>query len=163
MKKFYLAALFLLAGCAQPSTEPAKPQVDLAKEEAAIRATDDQWKAAIKARDAQKTASFWTDDATLLFPNQAPVTGKAAIIDFVTNAYKDPDFSVTWTTNKIEVAAGGDIASQIASETFTFRVGKKLVTQHNNGVVVWKKQSDGAWKADVDIGTPAPEAAPAKK
>src|ERR1700751_2236015 len=104
MKTNYLAisllALAALTGCAQQQPQsPNPPQAmampDLAKEEAAIRATDDQWKEAVKQHDAAKTASFWSDDATIMFANQAPVIGKKAILEYVTEAFKDPDFIVT--------------------------------------------------------------------
>jgi len=175
MKTNYLAisllAIATLAGCAQqqPKSPDSKEAMamampDLAKEEAAIRATDAQWRAAVKSHDAAKTASFWSDDATILFANQAPVIGKKAILEYVTEAYKDPDFMVTWTPGTIVMASSGDMAYQIATDTFTFRQGKKIVSLNNNGMVVWRKQSDGSWKAAADIGTPAaPENATAKK
>ena len=65
----FLLPFLFLAGCAQPTDQgTAKPAVDPAKEEAAIRAIDDQWQAAIKARDAVKTASFWADDVQFVVP-----------------------------------------------------------------------------------------------
>jgi uncharacterized protein (TIGR02246 family) len=178
MKTNYLAFSLLaigmaaLVGCGQqPQSQPQSESrtmtmemPDPIKEEAAIRSTDAQWLAAAKARDAAKVAGFWSADATLLFPNQAPVTGKDAILEYVTNAFKDPDFSVTWTTDKIVISHAGDMAYETGTDTVTFRQGKKVVTAKNNGAVIWKKQPDGQWKAVIDIGTPAPpEAAPKKK
>lgn len=31
-----------------------------------------------------------------------------------------------------------------------------VMTEHNKGVTVWKKQSDGSWKNVVDISNAAP-------
>jgi uncharacterized protein (TIGR02246 family) len=175
MKTNYLALSLLviaaLAGCAQqPQSQSPDSQTmtmampDYAKEEAAIRATNEEWKAAVKSRDAAKVATFWSDDATIMFANQAPITGKKAILDYVTDAFKDPDFSVTWTTDKIVIAHAGDMAYEIGTARFTFRQGKKVVNADNNSTVVWRKQSDGTWKAAVDMGTPTgPEYAPVKK
>src|SRR5438270_5848513 len=89
----FLAPILFLVGCAQP-TEPAKPAADPAKEEAAIRATDDQWLAAIKARDAAKAASFWTDDAKFAVPGSGLVTGRANLNKFVEDTFKDKNFNL---------------------------------------------------------------------
>jgi uncharacterized protein (TIGR02246 family) len=175
MKTTYFALLLLaiaaFTGCAQqpqPASSDSQktmtmPMPDLAKEEAAIRATDAEWLATAKTRDAAKAASFWSDDATLMFPGMPPVVGKKAILDYVTKSFSDPDFNITFSTDKIVVASSGDMAYETGSDVITFRAGKKLMTTKNNGVVVWKKQPDGQWKAAIDIGTPAPEVATAKK
>lgn len=160
-----IAILTALVACGQhrqtavaatDSSANSAPVVNLAKAAAEIRATDARWLAAAKARDAAKAASFWSDDAVLLFPEMPPVVGKKALLDYVAGSFKDPDFSITFVTDTIVVASAGDMAYEIGNDTITYNDGKKRVTTVNNGVVVWRKQSDGQWKAAVDIGTPAP-------
>src|SRR6185312_2142383 len=136
----FLVPLVFLAACDQPASEPAKPAVDPAKEATAVRAADDGWKAAAKARDAAKTASYWSDDATLMVSGVPPVTGKDAIKKFVEDSFKDKNFAIDWTADKIEVAASGDMGYETATETITMTQGKKVVTSKSRGVVVWKKQ-----------------------
>ncbi len=160
----WLGPLLLLAGCAEPASEPAKAaSIDTAKVAADIRATDDAWKAAAKAKDAAKTATFWADDATIVMSNMPVVSGKANIQKFVEDSFKDKNFSIDWTADKIEVAASGDLAYETATETVTFSQRKKVGTVKAFGTVVWKKQADGGWKAVVDQSTDLPPAAPAKK
>ena len=159
-----ITGLSVLAGCGQPKQAEAAsgtgamsaPAVDLAKAATDIRATDAQWLAAAKARDAAKSTSFWSDDAVLLFPDTPPVVGKKALVDYVAGSFKDPDFSIAFATDTIVVARSGDMAYEIGNDTITYNDGKKRVTAVNNGVIVWRKQPDGQWKAAVDIGTPAP-------
>ena len=149
----------VLLGCA-----PAKPAIDLAKEEAAIRATDAQWLAAAKSRDVEKASSFWSDDAIILQPETPPIIGKAAIRKYVADAFASPDFSITFTTDTVVVAASGDMAYETGTDVMTFRPPHgKVVTLRNRGVVVWRKQPDGAWKAAIDIWNAAPAAAPATR
>ena len=118
-------------------------------------ATDAQWLAAAKARDTEQAASFWSDDATILMPNSPPITVKEAIRAYVTESFKSPDFSIAWTTDKVVVAASGDMAYATGTDHIIFRAGKHVVSTNNNGLVVWKKQRDGLWKAVADIATPA--------
>lgn len=159
MKQLVLLSIALMVGgCAsQREAGPRDAQkVDVSKEEAAIRATDAQWAQAVKAKDAERAASFWSNDASIVMPGAPPVQGKDAIRKFVADAFKSPEFSVTWETSKIEVAGSGDLAYQTAHDTVTYRDAKnKLVTEKNNAIVIWKKQADGTWKAQVDMWTPA--------
>ena len=160
----WLGPILLLAGCAQPAAEPVKPAVDLAKEAATIRSADDAWKAAAKAKDVAKTVSYWADDATLIVPGFPAVVGKAAIQKFVEDSFKDKNFAIDWTADKIEVAESGDLAYETATETVTVTQGKKVVTMKQFGTVVWKKQADGSWKSIIDQGTDvSAPASPAKR
>ncbi len=128
------------------------PRIDIAKEEQAVRATDAQWLAAVKAKDFDRALAFWSDDATVFAPNTPVMVGKEAIRKYVTEASAIPGFSINWTTDKVLVSSSGDLAySSGANEiTFTTPAGKP-VTEHNKGVVVWKKQADGSWKCVADI------------
>ena len=163
---FLLASLLAtLLGCAPANPAADRPAaVDLAKEEAAIRATDAQWLAAAKARDVEKTISFWSDDATILQPETPPIVGKAAIRKYVAEAFASPDFSITFAPNTIVVDPAGNMAYETGTDTMTFRPPHgKLVTMSNRGVVVWRKQPDGAWKAAIDIWNAAPPASRASR
>jgi uncharacterized protein (TIGR02246 family) len=164
MKFFRLALALLpaaaLLGCAQPT----RPAANAAEIESTIRATDAQWLATVKTRDAEKSASFWSDDATISPPNAAPIAGKPAIRAYVAGAFASPGFSIDWKTDKVVVAASGDMAYSTGSDVFTFKTpDNQMHTEHTNGVVVWKKQPDGAWKAAIDIwNADAPPADAAK-
>ena len=154
---------FGFTGCTHTRQRTDQPEVDVAKEEASIRATDAQWLAAAKARDTEQAASFWSDDATILMPNSRPIIGKEAIRAYVAESFKSPDFSIVWTTDKVVVAASGDMAYATGTDHIIFRAGKQVVSTNNNGLVVWKKQREGRWKAVVDIATPAAQTVPPKK
>ena len=165
MRILILLLLIMLSfgsmGCTHTLQRTDQPEIDVGKEEASIRATDAQWLAAAKARDTEQAASFWSDDATILMPNSPPITGKEAIRAYVAESFKSPDFSIVWTTDKVVVAASGDMAYSTGTDHIIFRVGKEVVSTNNNGLVVWKKQRGGLWKAVVDIATPAaPTVAP---
>jgi uncharacterized protein (TIGR02246 family) len=145
-----LFAIAAAAGCG------AQPKVNLAAEEAAIRATDANWLAASTARDLERVLPFWADDATILPPGAPAITGKAAIRQYVSGAFATPGFSITWKTEKVELSKSGDMAysSGIDRISVTTPDGKS-VTEENRGVAIWKKQPDGSWKCVLDVMSPA--------
>jgi len=154
IRKFHLviciALILLLAGCA------AQPKVDLAAEEAAIRAADAQWLAAATTHDLEKILPFWSDDATILAPGSPAVVGKAAIRQYVAGAFATPGFSITWKTDRIEVAGSGDMAYSTGSDKISVNTPDgKTVTEENRSIAVWKKQADGSWKCVYDVMSPA--------
>ena len=51
-----------------------------------------QHNAAANARDVARSASFWSDDAVLLFPGSPPVVGKNALLDYVADSFRIPTF-----------------------------------------------------------------------
>ncbi len=135
---------------------------NLAAEENAIRAADAGWLAAATAHDLERTLPFWTDDATILAPGSAPITGKAAIRQYVSAAFAVPGFSITWKTQEIEVAQSGDIAYSTGTDWITSPgPDGKPVTEENNSVAIWKKQSDNSWKCIVDAMSPVAPVSPA--
>lgn len=93
-------------------------------------------------------------------PGSGVITGRANLNKFAEDTFKDKNFNITWTVDKIEVAASRDLAYETATETLTSTQGKKVVTSQGHGLVVWKKQADGSWKADADQSTELPPAAP---
>jgi ketosteroid isomerase-like protein len=79
---------------------------------------------------------------------------------------KDKNFTVTFASDKVEVAKSGDIGYSQGSYTATTtdRKTKKVLTEKGKYVTVYKKQADGKWKAVADIwnqdATPRPQASP---
>ena len=153
-------ALLLVNGC------NAAPPVDVAKETAAdvIRATDVQWNADAAARDPAKFASYYDADAVDIAPGADPAHGPAAIQANMTEAFKDPNFSLTFAADKVEIAAGGAMAYSQGhfTETETSGGAQARLIQSGSYVTVYKKQADGSWKAVADIASNGPPSAAPK-
>lgn len=161
MKTVYPVLALLLVAALTSCTAPPPPPPNLAQEEAAIRSTDAQWLAAARAKDLEKTVSFWADDATLFPMQSTPISGTNAIREYVGTSFASPDFSISWTTDKVVVAPSGDMAYATGSDQFVFRSSPTaVVSQKTSGVVIWKKLPDGTWKAVVDMWTPQGPAKP---
>jgi uncharacterized protein (TIGR02246 family) len=151
-------ALLIFNGC------NAAPPVDVAKETAAIRATEVQWNADAAARDPAKFASHYDADAVDIAPGADPAHGPAAIQANMTEAFKDPNFSLTFAADKVEIAAGGAMAYTEGhfTESETSPGAQATLIQSGSYVTVYKKQADGSWKAVADIASNGPPSAAPK-
>lgn len=148
-----LVATAALAGCQQD----AKP-VDTAQIEAQLRQTEEKWNAAYAARDGTAVANFYSDDAALANPFAPLSTGKEAIAKDNMAFAADPNMSVEFASDRVQVAASGDMAYTRGHYTMTMTdpETKKPVTSKGNYLTVWQKQADGSWRAVEDFITPGP-------
>jgi uncharacterized protein (TIGR02246 family) len=155
------AALLSLGGCS------STPPVNLAAEEKAIRAVEADFAKAVAAKDLDKSVSFYAEDAALLNENEATAVGKSAIRAFWTSTLAMPNLALTWAVDKVQVAAGGDLAYDYGNYkmSYTGPSGKK-VSDVGKYATIWKKQADGNWKAVLDTSNtdqPAAQPGAAKK
>jgi uncharacterized protein (TIGR02246 family) len=125
------------------------------------------------ARDAAAVASSYTTDAILMAPGIPAMKGREAIRAGMTEMLADPNLKLDFASDRIEVSESGDMAATRGSYTMTGTnpATKKLTTDMGSYVTVFRKQTDGAWKAVLDINTsevpppapPAPKLVTAKK
>lgn len=124
-------------------------------ERTAILAADSAWLAAAEARNVDSTLSFWTTDARVIGPGQPPLIGHEAIRNMVAGGLATPGFSVTWHTTDVVVTPSGDVAYSFGTTRFTVPgEAGRIDTLRGQSVVVWRKGSDGRWRAAVDMWTP---------
>jgi uncharacterized protein (TIGR02246 family) len=120
-------------------------------DDAALRKLDDEWSKAAGAKDVDKTISYYSDDAVVMPPNIATLTGKEAIRT-LWKSMLTPEFSGGWKATKVEVARSGDLA--YVSGTYEFNEkddSGKPITDKGKFLEVWKKQADGNWKCVADM------------
>jgi ketosteroid isomerase-like protein len=149
------AVLASLAACAKP--------VDVAKETAAIKAEDAALNAAIKAKNADGAVAYDADDIISYGAGAPPITSKAADLAATKSIYADPNYRFSFTADRTDVAASGDLAYQSGSyaETATNPDTSQPENSTGNWVAVFKKSKDDVWKLTAVSATPAPAPAPA--
>lgn len=125
------------AGCARSA--------NVEQERNAVLAVDREW--AQSTKDVDKFMSYMAQDATTYAPGAPAAKGAPAIRSMFEEMSKTPGFSVTWTPEKAEVAASGDIAYTTGAYDMTMAGG----SEKGKYVTVWKKQPDGSWKVIEDI------------
>jgi uncharacterized protein (TIGR02246 family) len=151
-----LAATVALAGCQQAQAKP-----DTAKIAEQLKQSEAKWNAAYAAHDAAALAGAYADDAALANPGSALVSGADAIRKETAAFAADPNLSVKFASDRIQVAQSGDLAYTRGHYTMTMTdaATKKPSSSGGSYLTVWQKQQDGAWKAVEDFVTPGPAAA----
>jgi uncharacterized protein (TIGR02246 family) len=158
-----LVVTVVLAGCAAPPPPPpAEPPDTRAADEAAIRAAVKDWQAAAQAKDAEKFASFYAEQATVLMEDAPDVSGTpAAIREALGGMMQDPNFALTFEPSGVTVARSGDLAYERGSYAITMTgPDKKPAVERGSYVVVWQKDAAGVWKVVVDAPVSDPPVAP---
>lgn len=148
------ATALLLGACEQSAGPGAKPDASAATE--AVERTEQEMLAAFQAKDAAKVTSHYASDAVLALPGQAAAKGNAAIGQVNARDLADPNFKLNFTNEKTDVAGSGDLAYTIGSFNVTYTNPETKQPENGAGsyVTVFKKQSDGSWKAAADFVVP---------
>jgi ketosteroid isomerase-like protein len=139
------AGVLALAACAQPAGGPA---VDLGAEEQAVRDASMAWLEAMQARDLAAAAANFAGDGIAYSEHEDPLVGPAAIqADMEARWEETPNLTVSWSTDRVIMAASGDLAVEFGTYTFN-NEGEEDTGKY---VTAWRK-IDGAWKVAADIG-----------
>jgi len=149
-----LAFVLTLAAC-KPATQ------DTAADKTALQAVANGWEPAYNNKDAAAVAALYADDAQLLPPGMAAVSGMSAIKDYWAN-----DIATNWSklTLKEESSdVGGDWAWRTgtwSAETSPPLAGKWAEVWHRTPAG-WKIHRD-IWNMDAAPPPPEAPAAPAE-
>ena len=124
----------------------------------AIRDIEAQWNRDYQVKDIDKLLAHYDTDATLMTPGAPPVKGVDGIRSAMRELANDPALSLKFQASRIEVAKSGDLAYSEGTYvlTVTNPATKKPVTDHGTYVTVYRKQSEGTWKAVSDIASSGP-------
>ena len=148
------AVLGLVAGGCQKQT--AGPDPGLVRN--AIKADEKKWNDQFKSKDSEGLISHYADDAFFIAPGVKGADGMLALRKAYADATTDPAFSVSFASDKIDVAASGDMAYARGhfSEKYTDPKSSKVMTESGSYITLYKKQQDGSWKAVEDFAAADP-------
>lgn len=155
------AGLFALTIACTSTTAPDTREADLK----AVKDTEAAWAKDAAAKDADKWASYYTEDASFLLPNAPVITGRDKIKEAMKPMLADPNFALTFEGTRAEASKGGDLVYSVGTYTMTVSnpKDKKPMTDKGKYLTVFKKQADGSWKAAADmISSDLPAPGPAK-
>jgi uncharacterized protein (TIGR02246 family) len=102
-------------------------------------------------KDLQRIADCYAEDGMLIPPNSPIVQGPEAIRKFAADR-SEANVSLRAQGTHVEVSGSGDLAFVRGSyeATLTGPAGEQL-NDRGRYLHVWKRQSDGTWKAIVDM------------
>jgi uncharacterized protein (TIGR02246 family) len=145
------SSLLGLAACTQ--APPPPPPDTRAADEKAIKDDEVAWNKDWDSKDVEKVISHYSDDASLEIPDVPLLTKKEDMRTTLKQVLADPNWSLSFAADKVDVSKGGDIAYVQGRYTMTAtdEKSKKKVTEKGKYVTVYKKQADGSWKAVQDI------------
>jgi len=127
--------------------------------EPALARAHEAYLAAINANDVEAVLALLTEDAVYLPPHEPAVVGTAAIRPWLAGYFGA--YRTHWEKETRELVAAGDWAFEVAAE----RVrdvpadGGAPVDDIAKGIIIYRRQPDGAWKVARDIwnsDAPAP-------
>ncbi|MEO8636769.1 MAG: DUF4440 domain-containing protein [Gemmatimonadales bacterium] len=153
------AALSLAAACA-----PAAPKVDLAAEEAAIRARVAEWNGFLQTKNDSAITALYGDRGAMLPTNMPKVTGAAAIRPFW-GQLSTMGVVLKLNTVSVTVAQSADLA--VEEGTYTFDL-TGMPSDTGKYLVVWYKQggkwlvAQDIWNSDMAAPMPAPAPGPTR-
>jgi ketosteroid isomerase-like protein len=152
MRRLSLQALsvLLLIGCVVALTSSVALAGDHDAATKALIALDNDWSNAAVARDVDRVASFYAEDAHVYPPNEPLVVGRAAAKEAWGKMLADPGVKLSWTT----VSAGAEGHTGWTAGTYEMSypgADGKTVTEHGKYLCVWRKGADGKWKAIHDM------------
>ena len=155
------AAALTIAGC-DSQGRADHHDADTAKIADELKAKEAQWMKDYQSKNVSALADQYSDDGAIAGPGDPLATSAAERRKALTGLTSDPNFALTFASDRILVAQSGDLASSRGhySLTMTDKATNKPVTSEGNYLTVFKKQDDGSWKAVEDFITPGPAAAP---
>jgi uncharacterized protein (TIGR02246 family) len=141
-------------------TQLSKATPDPAQALAALRTADSLVQAAIVARDAERTASFYAEQAVMMPVAESIIEGRTAILAEWRHVFGIPGYANRAQLVAADLSTAGDLGyTRGTYETPMLGPDGQQLLERGKWVSVWKRQADGEWRIVVDIfntDTPPP-------
>ena len=161
-----LLAVALIAGCsagtdagevAYSTEEPPGPPAVPAESErdrlqAELAAAEARFEQAVRERGLEGWVESFAPNGMMIQP-AGPVVGHAGIRNLMAEAFADSSFRLSWTPDLVGVSEDGSLGYT------TGRFERRRIVQGAETVAtgsyftVWRRQPDGRWLVEADLGT----------
>jgi ketosteroid isomerase-like protein len=133
-------------------------------DKAAVDAVRNQEMSALNSGVVDSMIVVYSDDIVMMPPNEAAVTGSAALRTWIDTTFKQVTMTGRYISSSVEVSGDLAVDHYTAELTVTPKAaGATPMTESIKGLHVLRRQADGSWKITQDIwNSDAPPPAPAK-
>jgi uncharacterized protein (TIGR02246 family) len=134
-----------------PAGAPAAAaRIDTSAAVAAIRKNDEDFFAAVKARDAKAAAMLYAPDATSMPANSAPLVGRDAIEKYNQELLKLPKLTMTGESQLIRFSDDGTMAYDAGKFSVSFADAKGHAVTDEGKFLNVLRPVNGEWKIVID-------------
>jgi ketosteroid isomerase-like protein len=145
-----LVCLVFPAACAAPRADSPDPAALAASLLAADRAFD----SATAASRLEGWVGFFADSGRQIDRHGDFVIGHPAIRAHMAGFLGDTSYQLRWQPDHARVSGDGTLGYTLGrAETLKRQGDSSVVVGRSRYLTVWRKQADGSWKVDADIGT----------
>jgi ketosteroid isomerase-like protein len=101
---------------------------------------------------------YAADDVVKMRPQEYPIMNKQELKKMFEEHQSDADFKFSWVPSKADISSSGDLGYTFGNwKIFIKGDGvSRDTTIYGNYVSIWKKQTDGSWKYELDGGNLIP-------
>ena len=147
-----LGVLVVLGGAAFAQTKDPRVVAD-----AAMLKADRDFNQAMADRDMNRFLSFVAEDAVF---SSADARGRDGVRKAWAPFFEPNGPTISWAPTKAEALVAGDVGYTIGTwERHTKDARGGEVVRRGQYLTVWRKQTDGAWRATFDTGSTSPDGA----
>jgi len=152
-----LTFILTAAACAAPAKAPEPTPVDPAALKDAIQAREKEWSAAFLAGNGTAIAALYTEDGASIQAAGDSWTGREAIAKGEQAQLDTLAVIAREDIAEEVIPAGNDHAIEVGHYSYqaTSKNTKKPVSSSGRYMVLWRKDADGVWRLQRDIGTEA--------
>jgi len=137
------AGLFPASSPASAASSPAVTEIDR---------TRDEYAASWKAGDTARISGLYTDDAIVMYPDQPPVVGRAAISEYFKGFFTEFE-ALDFQLASSEIVVAGDFAYDRGTYRWKAKPKKGGPPVDDDGkyLVILRRESDGRWRVARDM------------
>ena len=130
------------------TNNPNEPATD------AVNRTAQEILAALQAKDSAKVNSYYAPDAVIATTGRPAAKDGRAVSKAIKDDIADPNFKMSLSNEKTEVAGSGDLAYRRGTFKITATNPQTKQAEHSAGtyLTVFRKHADGSWKVVEDFG-----------
>ena len=140
-----------VVACGPAAEQPAAEAPSPAEDVAAIKNALDKGITAVHAGDASALAACYMDDAIVMPPNEASLTGKEGLRSWIEPHFSQFTEKISAQVAEVEVVGDWAFLRATYTVTLTPKAGGEPSEDSGKWLQIYKRQPDGSWQIAREI------------